>query len=328
VLSLFRTNQIAFNLLLIVYIFLVRASAFFTTVPKENYIGQGVLSDGLHNMVGSNSISALILASILIFLQALLINIIVAKFRLGTSVSLFPGLFYALVASMIPEFLALSPALLANTFFILALWELFETYRKNNIAGHIVNVGFWIGVASLFYFSEVIFLLLAVIGLSVLRAFRLRELIMLLIGFIVPYIISVVYFFWYDQLGDFWQNHVLNGFSFLDFALEANLKSYILLGLFLLLGLIALFSLNSYYAKKNIQAQKNISVLYWALLFAAISAVFQPQLQFYHFLLFMPPLGIFLSFNFLKMKPKFAEALHLLFFISVVIWQFNNLWLN
>jgi len=196
--------------------------------------------------------------------------------------------------------MALSPALLANTFFILALWELFETYRKNDVAGHIVNVGFWIGIASLFYFSELVFLLLAFIGISVLRAFRLKEFLMLLLGFLVPYIMSGVYFLWNDQLAVFWQTHVLESFSFFDINIVSGLKSYINLGIMALIGLIIFFSFNSYYAKKNIQAQKNITVLYWGLFFALISIVFQSNIQFYHFLIFMVPAGILLSFNFLK----------------------------
>jgi len=307
---------------------LVRGSAFFVDTPKEVYEGQGVLSDWAHSFLGTTGSTAIIAGGIIVFIQALLINIIVAKFRLGTSVSLFPGLFYAISVSIIPEFMALSPALLANTFFILALWELFETYRKNNVAGHIVNVGFWIGIASLFYFSELVFLLLAFIGISVLRAFRLKELLMLLIGFLVPYIISAVYFLWTDQLILFWQTHVLEGFSFLDINIASDLKSYINLGIMALIGLLIFFSFNSYYAKKNIQAQKNITVLYWILFFALVSILFQNNVQFYHFLIFMVPVGILLSFNFLKMKAQTAEAIHLLFFIGVLIWQFNPLWLK
>ena len=194
-LSLFRTNQIAFNLLLIVYILLVRGSALFVGHPEEDFTGQGVLSDWLNESWGTTGVLAVSIGIVIVFLQSLLINIIVAKFRMATSVSLFPGLFYALLASMIPEFLALSPALMANTFFILALWELLETYRKNNVAGHIVNVGFWIGIASLFYFSEVVFLLLAFIGLNVLRAFKFKEVMMLWIGFFCTlYYVCCVFF--------------------------------------------------------------------------------------------------------------------------------------
>lgn len=327
-LSLFRTNQIAFNLLLIIYIFLIRGSAFFISGIEESYIGQGVLSNWAQGFLGNSGTGAVIAGIIIVFIQSLLINIIVAKFRLATSVSLLPGLFYALLVSMLPEFLVLSPALLANTFFILALWELFESYRKTDVAGHIVNVGFWIGVASLFYFSEIIFLLLALIGLTVLRAFRLREFLMLIIGFLVPYIFSAVYFFWYDHLGVFWQSHILNNVSFLNFNIQGDLEVYVNFALIAFISLVVLFGFNSYYAKRNIQAQKNITVLFWALFFAFTSILFQANIQFYHFLLFMVPAGIFLSFKFLKMKSSTAEALHLILFVGILIWQFHPLWLK
>jgi uncharacterized protein DUF6427 len=328
VLSLFRTNQIAFNLLLIVYIFLVRGSGLLVTPVAEDLAGQGVLSDWLNGLWGTTGPTAISVGIALVFLQALLINIVVAKFRMATTVSLFPGLYYALLSSMFPEFLALSPALLANTFFILALWELFETYRKNNVAGNIFNVGFWLGIASLFYFSEVVFLVLAFIGLNVLRAFKVKELLMLWIGFLVPYVISMVYFFWNDELGFFFQNYILGKFSFLDFQFLNSLESYIKLGIITALGLVVFFSFNDYYAKKNIQAQKNITVLFWALFIAAVSFLFQSNIQFFHLLIFTVPLGILLSFNFLKLSPPIAEAIHLLLFIAVLIWQFNPLWMR
>ncbi|MFT5165785.1 MAG: hypothetical protein ACI8P3_001014 [Saprospiraceae bacterium] len=327
-LSLFRTNQIAFNLLLIVYILLIRGSAIFVTPAAENFTGQGVLSDWLNGLWGTTGPMAVSIGIGVVFFQALLINIVVAKFRVATTLSLFPGLFYALLASIFPEFLALSPALLANTFFILALWELFETYRKNNIAGNIFNIGFWLGIASLFYFSAVVFLVLAFIGLNVLRAFNLKELLMLLIGFLVPYLIGMVYFFWNDELGFFFQNYLLGKFSFLDFHYLNNLQSYIKLGVVAVLSLGVIISFNDYYAKRNIQTQKNITVIFWALFIAVVSFVFQTNIQVFHFLIFTVPLGILLSFNFLKLSPSIAEAAHLLLFAAVLIWQFNPLWLR
>ncbi len=310
------------------YILLIRGAAFFSSVGEMDYSGYGVLSDWVYSLISPIGTGAVFGGIFLVFIQSLLINIIVAKFRMATTVTLFPGLFYALLVSVAPEFLALSPILLANTFFILALWELFESYRKNNVAGHIVNIGFWLGIASLFYFSEIVFLLLAFIGLNVLRAFRLNELLMLIIGFCVPYIACAVYFFWYDGFGNFWQAYVLNNCAFLDIKIDLNIATYINLALFTLISLVILFSVNVYYAKKNIQAQKNISVLFWGLFFGLLSFVFQSNLRLEHFLIFMVPSGILLSFNFLKLKPQTAEAVHLLLFAAILIWQFNPNWLN
>lgn len=327
-LQLFRTNQIAFNLLLIVYILAVRIGAFFVEYPAIKVAEYGVLSDWTYQWVDYNSVWGIGVAAFLVFIQALMINIIVAKFRMANAVSLLPGVFYALLASMFPEFLMLTPALIANTFFLLAIWELFETYRRNEAAGSIVNVGFWLGIASLFYFSEITFLLLAIFGLSVLRAFRLREMLMILIGFVIPYFIASVYFFWNDQLGDFWQSQVVNGFSFLDFAFTWDMVNIIKIIALSILILIVLLSIGSYASKRSIQAQKNNTVLYWTIFIAAISFVFQANVPFYHLLLFIVPAGTLLSFNFLQLSPRIAEALHLLLLVGVIIWQFHPFWLT
>lgn len=327
-LQLFRTNQIAFHLLLIVYILVIRGAAYIVDYPSLPTEGYGVLSDWVISLVGEQGMGAITLSIFLVFVQALIVNVIVAKFRMAVSVSLLPGLFYALLASLFPEFLTLTPVLLANTFFLLAIWELFETYRKNEAAGNIVNVGFWLSVASLFYFSEVTFLLLALFGLSVLRVFRLGETLMLLIGFFIPYFLMGVYFFWFDQLDFFSVTYLSNRFSFLDFAFAWDTVNVVKVALLGLLTLIVLFSFGSYSSKRSIQAQKNITVLYWSILVAAISLLIQSNVPFYHFLLLVVPVGTLISFNFLQFSPRVAEALHLLLFAGVLIWQFHPFWLT
>ncbi len=326
-LQLFRTNQIAFNLLLIVYILAIRVGAFFVDYPEMKVGEYGVLSDWVYQWVDYNSLWGIGIAAFLVFVQALIINIIVAKFRMANSVSLLPGVFYALLASMFPEFLMLTPVLIANTFFLLAIWELFETYRRNDAAGSIVNVGFWLSIASLFYFSEISFVLLAMFGLSVLRVFRLSEMLMVLIGFAIPYFIASVYFFWNDQLGEFWQSQVLDGFSFFDFGFTWDMINILKLAALGVLVLIVLLSIGSYASKRSIQAQKNNTVLYWSIFIAAISFVFQTDIPFYHLLLFIVPVGTLLSFNFLQLSSRIAESLHLLLFVGVLIWQFHPFWL-
>jgi hypothetical protein len=306
----------------------IRGATFFVEYPIEGIEGDGFLSDWLIGKVGTQGFWATLTGIFVVFIQALMINIIVAKYRMATTISLLPGLFYALLVSLFPEFLVLTPALLANTFFILALWELYETYRKNEASGNIVNVGFWLGIASLFYFPEIAFILLVVFGLSVLRAFRLKEMFMLLIGFVIPYFWVGVYFFWSGQLDVFWQTYLFYKFSFFNFAFpwdSVTLVKVLVLGL---LTLVVLFSLGNYSSKRSIQAQKNISVLYWSILVAAISFIIQSNTPFYHLLVIIVPVGTLISFNFIQLSARIAEALHLLLFAGILIWQFHPYWLR
>ncbi|MEL6863671.1 MAG: hypothetical protein AAFP19_04595 [Bacteroidota bacterium] len=324
-LELFRTNQFIANVLLLFYIALLRFSVFLYP-PTQEVGASGILSESLLSLVDPQSWLAASLSILLLFIQAILLNIIVSRYRMASELSLFPGLLYILLCSSIPEFLSLSPPFLANTFLLIALLELFDVYKRNRVAGEIFNAGFWLALASLCYMPYISFLLLTFIGLGILRAVRLRESWMLLIGFAVPYLLSNVYYFWNDRLADFWQIQFAYIIGWPDFP-AIDLEISIKLAFFGGLLLFVVFNINRYAFKKNIQVQKNIQILYWSLLLAGMACLFVPQLALSHLLLLCPALAVFLSFSFLNANRQTSEAIHLILLVAVLLLQFKPLWI-
>jgi hypothetical protein len=322
VLSIFRTNQLLFSALLIPYIILLRISVFFIPYAWTPST-EGIFSQWMYNWVGSTGVLADCIAMFFVFIQAVMINQIVMKNRLSYEVSLFPGLFYVLIASSIPDFLHLSPILMGNTFFIIALSQLMGIYKKNTVADKIFNVGFWLAIASFFYFSFIVFLLLGVIGIFILRSAKIKEWLMILLGFIVPHILVMVYCFWYDQLDFFQATQFTQNVGFLDFQLNYDWIFYVEFGYFAFLTLIIILSFGSYMMKQNIQVQKKLNVLYWTILLSPISLLFQADIQMQHLLLLSVPFGIFISLNFTKIRGQWSETLHLFLLIAVLVWQFK-----
>ena len=257
-LTFFRTNQVFYSLLLIFYILLMRFSVFlapFRWTPS----GEGVLSEMVYTWVGSQQIISHVIAIVLLMIQGFIVNGIAINHRLSNEVNLFPGLFYVLMACLIPDFLYLSPVLLANTFFLIALNELFVTYKNPACADRIFNAGFWVGVASLFYFPYLFFLFVLIIGHNILRAFNFQELFMILIGMLMPYLLTGLYFFWFNQLDVFWEHQFVRNIGF--FSAGSGLHSwdgYLKALLFMLLVGFVVFSNNAYLIKKNIQVQKKM----------------------------------------------------------------------
>lgn len=325
-LALFRTNQLIANILLIVYAFLLRFPAF---MQPEAWApaSSGVLSEWVYNYVGINSFGANLLAVFLVFFQAILINIMMSRHRLANETTLLPGLFYIFWVSCLPDFLHLSPLLMANTFYILLLMELFNCYKRPSAAGKIYNIGLWAGIGSLFYFSYIIFFLLGYIALSILRAFKFRERIILLMGLISAFVLSSIYSFLIDQLPWFWQHQFIDNLGFIDFIGQAEWIEYVKLGFVGLMLLMSIFSYNSYIFKKNIQQQKYISILFWGLLLAGITLLFQNEVRIEHLLILGAPISILLSFSFLSMKKPTAEAIHLLLVFACLILHFKYMWL-
>lgn len=325
-LALFRTNQFAVNILLLFYAAIVRLAAFLIPVEQVNEVG-GVLAAWVYQVVAPASQGGAVVALLLVCFQALLVNIILSRHRMASELTLLPGMFYVLLASCITEFLYLSPVLLATTFYLLAISELLDTYKKYSAAGEIFNIGLWLGLASLFYPSMLAFFLLAIAGLRSLRAFKFKEQLILLFGFMAPYFLTFVAFFLQNKSAYFFETQFTQGIRFLDYAFHPPAwMLYLKLGFFAFISLIVLFNFNRFLLKKNIQVQKNISVLYWGLFVAILSFTIQANVGMEHLLLTIPSLGILLSFVFLRMSRQVAEAAHLLLLCGIILLQFYSWW--
>lgn len=324
-LAFFRTNQLLFGIFLILYAALLHASVFFVAddwVPGAS----GLWSEWIFSSFGHKGLQPDIAAIVLLGLQGMGLNALNMTHRLNEPVNLFPGLFYVLFASLFPEFLHLSPVLLANTFYILALYDLMSIYNRTRSAGYIFNAGLWIALAGFFYFSFLLFILLAFIALNILRAFDIRERLMVLCGLLTPYLLAGAYFYWFGQWDFFVEHQFVRNFTF--FHLPEGPLSGIAISKLALFGFLlatALYNRGEYLLKQNIQVQKKINLLYWGLLFGGLSLFIQHNLQLDHLLILSVPLGILLSFNFTKLPKNWAELFHALLLIAALFYQFSPL---
>lgn len=323
-LSLFRTNQLLWSVLLLLYAGVLHSSVFLLEDQWEPG-AYGVFSAWIYSTIGYKGLIPDLLTIFLLFVQGALLNGLNLNHRFAEEVSLFPGLLFVLVASLLPEFLHLSPLHLANIFYIIALFELLSIYNSKHSEGNIFNAGLWIGIGSLFYFSHLILLLLAFASLAVLRAFDLRERFMLLSGLAVPYLLSGLYFFWVDQWDYFLLQQFGVNYDLLDFPLRGYSNfTYLKLGLFALLLLIVLFNRSRYVLRRIMQEQKKINILFWGLLLAPLTLLFQANIHLDHLLLLSIPLGLLLSINFINMRPNWAELFHFLLFLTALLLQYRS----
>ncbi len=327
-LTLFRTNQAVANIIVLAYLFIIRFSLFthaFAWNPDN--ANAGVPSLWIFQFMSRYGINPALLSLALIFVQAFYINLMYRNYRATQEVTLLPGVFYALAASLIPEFMNLSPILLANTFLLLAIENVYSVYRANDCADKIFNIGFWIGIASTFQFSFTMFLVAFFVGLTIMRGFRLNEFLMFFIGFFIPHMLLSVHMFWTDQLPFMIQNIKDNlGFFSVQMHHEqwASLKM-LLVGILITLVLVTSGML---YSKRNVTAQKYVSILYWVL-FAAIGTILmQSNIGLQHLLILSVPLGILLSFCLQSINSNTTEMVHLLIVVAALLLQYQHILLR
>ncbi len=320
-LTLFRTNQQLANIFLLLYLAVLRVRVMLHPVAEMPKF-QGVLSEWLFGDLPQQSWVAHLLVFLLVFTQAVLVNLLVARFRIANDISLYPGVFYCLIASFMPDFLCLSSLLLANTFLIISAFCLFDVYKNNYAAARIFDAGLWIGVASLCHFSFSIFAFWGLISLSILRGIRPKEWFMFLIGLFVPYFLFGAYLFWNNHLGDLGR-HFYQNLGFFNFMTYKSQTVFLKLGLIGLVVLVLFFVSGSFFRKRNIAAQKYVSILYWAMFLGGLAILFQNGVNLTHFLMIAFPVSVLISMLIQRISLGTAEALHMLLLMGALILQFE-----
>ena len=262
----------------------------------------------------------------LIFCEALLINYIVEKNEIIDSNSYLPALVYIVLMSLQPEMFSLHPIVIANLFMLFALHKLMQTYRKETAYSEAFSTGFFISLSALFYIPSVVFLLLLWIGLIIIRPFVWREWMISFIGFSLPWIYLVFYYFWNDKL-DALQYDALyytiiapqKSFN----AVKFSYQEYFQMGILLL---SALFSAGRFFydlGKSTVRARSSLLLLLNFFILAFVSIFLSPEYSIPYLSFLSVPFAMFFSsFLIFAKRQWLAEILFLLLIISVFVNQF------
>ena len=267
-----------------------------------------------------------VLACILVFLQAVYINKIVVKHRMGVQITLWPGLVYILLCSILPQCTYLSAVLIANSFILAAFSDIFKIYKRPFAIKFIFNSGVFISMTALIYPPYIAYLLAGFIGLVIIRSFKTKEMLQYLSGVLVPFMLYGSWTFYRGAFQEKMVGLVEGKFGFPSDIIPKDTNGYIFLGLILFFIIITIFSYGSYSMKKSIQVQKKIDILFWMILSALIALFINDNLTVDHLLMLSVPLGILLSMNLLKIKSAiFPELIHLGIMILIFVIHFEIL---
>lgn len=325
-LSFFRSNQIFVAIPLALYVVLVHLGALLGAVqPSTEMAEGGLVYQAWFGWAPAHLFYSAAVAALLVFIQAVTVNILADEFRLMGDRNWFPGLFYALTASALPEFLFVSAPLVAATFVPFSLWCIYKAYQKPNVTAAIFDAGLWIAVASLFYPSAILLLVAVFAGLEVVRVFKLRERFVLITGAAVPVFLAWLWYFWADRGGEFREVQLGNLFRLYHFDAVWDTVLMLKTLLVIVLTLVFLMGLGSLYSRKGIQAQKFVSVLYWLLVVGGLSILLRPTWHWEHLMLPLAAMGILLSLTFQSLRKRlWAELWHLAIVAFVLLIQFAD----
>lgn len=268
---------------------------------------------------GNNAFTLALVAFLLLYCQALLINFMVNDQRMTNKQTFLPAMSYLIITSLLPDWNYLSAPLMASMLIIWSFIKLFNLYNMGAANGTIFNIGLILGISSFIYFPSVVFVLCLFLGLMILRPFRINELVLLVFGILTPYYFYAIYLFLNDRL--LWSN------VFPRITLQVPvLKSTIWVALAVVLMGIP-FLMGGYFVQANlnkmlIQARKNWSILLLYLLLSLVIPFINTFTSLHNWVLAAAPFAAFHACAYLYPQKRFVPAL--LFFITVAFILFQQ----
>lgn len=238
----------------------------------------------------SNALVCALIAFGLLYIQSLMINYMVNEYRMMARQNYLPAMAFLLITSLMPEWNYLSAPLLANTFIIWMFTYLFSLYHAPNARAQVYNIGLIAGVSSYIYFPAASFVICILLGLVILKPFRLNEIVLFLLGCLTPYYFHAVYLYLTSQLS------MANFFPHISIKVPVIRSSIWLAASTLLLTIP--FLIGGYYVQVNlrkmlIQARKNWSVTLLYLLLAFFVPFVNSDQSFHTWVLIAAPFAVF-----------------------------------
>lgn len=295
-------------------------------VPENTNLLSQLTYKTLAAFIGDRNFIFHIIATALVFFQALYFNYLVNYYRIMSKSSYLPAFSFILVSSLFVEFTLLTSSLIANTFLLFALAKIFAWYKKDKVTGAVFDTSFLISIASLFFFPYIVFFLFVVAALTVLRPFSLREYLISVIGIVLPYYFLGVYFFWVGLLPEFLHSLVIAELRFNAQVMERSTR-------ILTVGIpvLAIIAWTALYMQSNIfrmvvQVRNYLIVCVWFFVVGILSLLVQFKGELFHFVWLSIPAGLSFAFFFAEFRRRWVvEVVHLFLILAILFFQFYYL---
>lgn len=247
--------------------------------------------------------------------EGLLLNKMVADNKLVERPGFIPALTFVTANALVP-FEQQSYMLLINGFLLLALQNLISIYKKDKPINAILVAGFYVGIIAGFETYYFIFFIWLTVAMLIMRPASLREWIILLIGFGLPFYFLITFLYLTNDLS------AANIFIMPTFRLiipQMGILHWVKFSILIFLPLIGFSVANKHVGKILIQGRKSyilFLVLYVTVVAVCIISLKDAPFCFY---LLTIPFSVLTSHLFTTSRRNFLPNILL---ISLIILSF------
>ncbi|MEA5460743.1 hypothetical protein VB796_16920 [Arcicella sp. LKC2W] len=288
------------------------------TAPLSALVYAGL--DGLFGR--SQTVYQLAALSVASF-QVIYFNVMINNRDIFAKRNYVPGLIYLLFLNISFDCCTLSPVLMATTFVLMSFGTMVRQISRLQATDEVFEIGFLIGMASLFYPPACIFILWAIASLVFFSGATLRQHSLSIFGFLFPLLLTALFFYLDGTYEAFSRNFISSVFQIRQYNLN-DFKT--LLATLLLpfgLGILGFLRLVNAFGFNNFQIRCQQVMMLWAIA-GIVSIGLMPFLAPMQFLIFVPALAFF-TINFFNTFKKqwLAELIFLGTFGAILLIHYQ-----
>jgi len=143
------------------------------------------------------------LATGIIVLQAIIFQQTISRYLLLPNLGNLPFFMYGLFFHFSLEFLVPNGSMLGLTFLLLAWNVILAQQSTLKVTDRVFLIGLYIGISSIFFLSYALFIFWAILSLLFYSSINLRQIILLIIGFLLVFIFTGLMFSYRDNFQAF-----------------------------------------------------------------------------------------------------------------------------
>jgi hypothetical protein len=261
----------------------------------------------IHEAFGKSALAHQVIATLLIFIQAVTFNQILQNQRVYLEITLIPALLYGVLMSTFLDFYILSPPLLANTFLLLVIRYMFVQVGEKR-QSMVFEIGAYIGLATLFYLPSFLLMIVPVLGFILFTGSKLRDYLLMLFSFLFTLSVAFLGFYFTDSEYEFYLSFFAPLFNFSPYFLLNFAQMGLLFALPLALVVFNFLKAPQYRRYTNYQNRCQTIMNLWVIV-ALLTIFLSDKISAYSFALAIPAIVFLLTHYFLMLKSALLAEL-------------------
>ncbi|MFD1818732.1 hypothetical protein SAMN04515674_11671 [Pseudarcicella hirudinis] len=271
----------------------------------------GIVYAGIDRLFGRSQVAYQLFALFIAAFQTIYFNVMMNNREVFPKRNYVPGLFYVLFLNISFDCCTLSPVLMATTFILLAFGTLVKQMNRLQATDEVFEIGFFIGIATLFYPPAGVFILWGTASLLFFSGASIRQHSLSIFGFLFPLLLTSLFFYIDGTYDAFSRNFISSVFQIRQYNLN-DFKT-LLATLFLPfgVGIFGFLSLVNSTGFSNLQVRCQQIMMLWAIA-GVLSVGLMPFLAPMQFIILVPCWSFFaVNFFTLYKKQWLAELIFL-----------------